>query len=314
MLAYTVRRLLLTIPVMLLVATAVFLLLHLTPGDPVGVMLGTDASEAQRMAVRHELGLDRPLPVQYVEWLSRAVRGDLGRSLFLDQPVTRALLDRVQPTLLLTVMSSLVAICIGLPTGVMAARRRGSWVDLSVMGVAMLGISMPTFWLGLNLILLFAVKLRWLPVAGYEPLSSGLWNSLRYLILPSLTLGAAQGALLARMTRSMMLDVLNQDYIRTARAKGLVERSVVVRHALRNAFIPLLTVIGLTFAVLIGGAVVTEQIFNIPGVGRLLILAIGRRDFPLVQGAVLIIAALYVLINLAVDLLYAVVDPRIRHA
>lgn len=314
MLAYTIRRLLLTIPVMLLVATAVFLLLHLTPGDPVGVMLGTDASESQRMAVRKELGLDRPLPVQYVEWLSRAVRGDLGRSLFLDQPVTRALLDRVQPTLLLTVMSSLVAVLIGLPTGVLAARRRGTVTDLSVMGVAMLGISMPTFWLGLNLILLFAVKLRWLPVAGYEPLSSGLWNSLRYLILPSLTLGAAQGALLARMTRSMMLDVLNQDYIRTARAKGLIERSVVMRHALRNAFIPLLTVIGLTFAVLIGGAVVTEQIFNIPGVGRLLILAIGRRDFPLVQGAVLIIAALYVLINLAVDLLYAVVDPRIRHA
>lgn len=314
MLAYTIRRLLLTIPVMLLVATAVFLLLHLTPGDPVGVMLGTDASEAQRLAVRKELGLDRPLPVQYAEWLSRAVRGDLGRSLFLDQPVTRALLDRVQPTLLLTVMSSLVAVIIGLPTGVLAARRRGSFLDLGVMGIAMLGISMPTFWLGLNLILLFAVKLRWLPVAGYEPLSSGLWSSLRYLILPSVTLGAAQGALLARMTRSMMLDVLNQDYIRTARAKGLVERSVVVRHALRNAFIPLLTVIGLTFAVLIGGAVVTEQIFNIPGVGRLLILAIGRRDFPLVQGAVLIIAALYVLINLVVDLLYAVVDPRIRHA
>lgn len=314
MLAYTIRRLLLAIPVMLLVATAVFLLLHLTPGDPVGVMLGSDASEQQRLAVRHQLGLDQPLPVQYVNWLGRVIRGDLGRSLFLDKPVTTALLERVQPTLLLTLMASLVAILIGLPTGVLAARRRGSWLDLGTMGVAMLGISMPTFWLGLNLILLFAVKLRWLPVAGYQPLSSGVWNSLRYLILPAVTLGTAQGALLARMTRSMMLEVLNQDYVRTARAKGLVERTVIVRHALRNAFIPLLTVIGLTFAVLIGGAVVTEQIFNIPGVGRLLIQAIGRRDFPLVQGTVLVIAALYVLINLAVDLLYAVIDPRIHHA
>jgi len=228
--------------------------------------------------------------------------------------VTEALLERAQPTLLLAVLASFVAIALGLPAGVLAARRRGTWLDLSSMGVAMIGISMPTFWLGLNLILIFAVWLRWLPVAGYQPLSSGLWPSLRYLILPALTLGAAQAALLARMTRSMMLETLDQDYVRTARAKGLAERSVVLRHALRNACIPLLTVIGLTFAVLMGGAVVTEQIFNIPGIGRLLIQAIGRRDFPLVQGAVLVIAAVYVLINLLVDLLYAVVDPRIRHA
>jgi peptide/nickel transport system permease protein len=314
MLAYVIRRVLLTIPVMLLVATGVFLLLHLTPGDPVGVMLGSDASEGRRLEVRHQLGLDDPLPTQYARWLGRVVRGDLGRSIFLDKPVTAALLERVQPTLLLALLASLVALTLGLPTGVLAARRRGTWLDLSSMGAAMIGISMPTFWLGLNLILIFAVWLRWLPVAGYQPLSSGVWSSLRYLILPSLTLGAAQAALLARMTRSMMLETLNQDYVRTARAKGLTERSVVLRHALRNACIPLLTVVGLTFAVLMGGAVVTEQIFNIPGIGRLLIQAIGRRDFPLVQGAVLIIAAVYVLINLLVDLLYAVVDPRIRHA
>lgn len=314
MLAYAIRRVLLTVPVMLLVATGVFLLLHLTPGDPVGVMLGSDASESRRLEVRHQLGLDDPLPTQYARWLGRVVRGDLGRSIFLDRPVTVALLERAQPTLLLAVLASLVSIALGLPAGILAARRRGSWLDLGSMGVAMIGISMPTFWLGLNLILIFAVWLRWLPVAGYQPLSSGLWPSLRYLILPALTLGAAQAALLARMTRSMMLETLNQDYVRTARAKGLAERNVVLRHALRNACIPLMTVIGLTFAVLMGGAVVTEQIFNIPGIGRLLIQAIGRRDFPLVQGAVLVIAATYVLINLLVDLLYAVVDPRIRHA
>ncbi len=312
MLAYTIRRVILTIPVMLLVATGVFLLLHLTPGDPVGVMLGPDASEQQRTEMRQRLGLDRPLPIQYAEWLSRVARGDLGRSLFLDKSVSSALLERAQPTLLLTILSSLVAIVVGLPSGIIAARRRGSWIDVGSMGIAMLGISMPTFWLGLNLILLFAVQWRALPVAGYEPLSSGLWTSLKYMILPAITLGVAQAALLARMTRSMMLEVLNQDFVRTARAKGLNEHSVIYRHALRNAFIPLLTVIGLIVAALLSGAVVTEQIFNIPGVGRLLIQAIGRRDFPLVQGAVLVISAIYVLVNLVVDLLYAVIDPRIR--
>ncbi len=314
MVAYTARRLLAAVPVMLLVATGVFFLLRLTPGDPAGIILGPDATEERRQELRRELGLEDPLPVQYVRWLGKIARGDLERSLFLDQPVTSALLERAQPTLLLTVMALVVAVAIGLPTGILAAHRRGSWLDLGSMGVAMVGIAMPTFWLGLNLIFVFAVVLRWLPVAGYQPPSAGLWESLRYLILPAVTLGVAQGALLARMTRSMMLEVLNQDYVRTARAKGVMERTVVVRHALRNAFLPLLTVIGLTFAALMGGAVVTEQIFNIPGVGRLLIQAIGRRDFPLVQGTVLVIAALYVLINLLVDLLYAVVDPRIRHA
>jgi peptide/nickel transport system permease protein len=314
MLAYTIRRVLLAIPVMLMVATAVFLLLRLTPGDPAGVILGPEATEERRLALRRELGLEDPLPVQYVRWLGKAVQGDLGRSIFLNKPVTVALAERAQPTLLLTILALLVSVLIGLPAGVIAARARGSWLDLGTMGVAMVGIAMPTFWLGLNLIFIFAVLLRWLPVAGYQPLSAGPWEALRYLILPAITLGVAQGALLARMTRSMMLEVLDQDYVRTARAKGLTERAVVLRHALRNAFIPLMTVIGLSFAALMGGAVVTEQIFTIPGVGRLLIQAIGRRDFPLVQGTVLVIAALYVLINLAVDLLYAVVDPRIRHA
>ena len=314
MLAYTLRRLVLAVPVMLLVATAVFLMLRLTPGDPAGIILGPDATEERRMELRRELGLEDPLLVQYVRWLGKVARGDLGQSLFLNKPVTAAILERAQPTLLLTILALLVSLLIGLPAGVIAAQRRGSWVDLGTMAVAMGGIAMPTFWLGLNLIFLFAVTLRWLPVAGYEPLSAGPWRSLRHLILPAVTLGVAQGALLARMTSSMMLETLSQDYVRTARAKGLVERSVIFRHALRNAFIPLMTVIGLSFAALLGGAVVTEQIFTLPGVGRLLIQAIGRRDFPLVQGTVLVIAALYVLINLVVDLLYAVVDPRIRHA
>lgn len=314
MIAYTIRRLLLLIPVMLLVATGVFLLLRLTPGDPAGVILGPDATEERRLELRETLGLEDPLIVQYGRWLGKMVRGDLDRSLFLDQPVTEALLERAQPTLLLTFLALLVAIVLGIPTGIIAARSRGTWLDLSSMGVAMVGIAMPTFWLGLNLIFIFAVLLRWLPVAGYAPLSEGPWESLRYMILPAITLGVAQGALLARMTRSMMLEVLNQDYVRTARSKGLTEQGVILRHALRNAFLPLLTVIGLSFAALMSGAVVTEQIFNIPGVGRLLIQAIGRRDFPLVQGAVLVIAAIYVLINLLVDLLYAIIDPRIRHA
>ncbi len=314
MLSFILRRVLATIPVMLLVATGVFLLLKLTPGDPVGVILGPDATEERRQDLRERLGLNDPLLEQYVRWLGDAARGDLGDSLFLNEPVLSALAVRAEPTLLLTTLATLVAVGIGMPAGIFAAQKRGRWLDVGTMALAIVGISMPTFWLGLNLILIFAVKLRWLPVAGYAPLSDGLWESLRYLILPAVTLGAAQAALLARMTRSMMLDVLSADFVRTARAKGLVERRVVYGHALRNALLPLVNLIGITFAILIGGAVVTEQIFNLPGVGRLLIQAVGRRDVPLVQGAVLIIAAIYVLVNMTVDILSAALDPRIRRA
>jgi peptide/nickel transport system permease protein len=312
MFAYAIRRLLLAIPVMLIVATSVFVLLHFAPGDPAGVMLGSDASEEQRLALRQRLGLDDPLPEQYVHWLGEAMRGNLGTSLFLDKPVTSALAERAQPTILLGLMSVVVALVIGLISGVLAAYRRGSWLDLTMMGGAMVGIAVPTFVLGLLLMFVFAVELRWLPVAGYKPLSAGLWPCLKYLILPSITLGAAQSAFLGRMTRSMMLEVMGQDYVRTARAKGLTEQTVILRHVLRNAFVPLLTIIGLMFAALMSGAVVTEQIFDIPGMGRLLIQAVTRRDFPLVQGAVLVIAAVYVLINLVVDLLVGVVDPRVQ--
>jgi peptide/nickel transport system permease protein len=312
MLSFILRRMLAIIPVMLLVATGVFLLLKLTPGDPVGVILGPDASEEQRQALREELGLNDPLPEQYFRWLGDAVQGDLGDSLFLNEPVLSALADRAVPTLLLTVFSTLVALSIGLPTGIVASQNRGNWLDVGTMAIAILGISMPTFWLGLNLILIFAVELRWLPVAGYASPSEGLWESFRYLILPAITLGVAQAALLARMTRSMMLEVLGTEYVRVARAKGLTERRVVYFHAFKNALIPLINVAGLIFAALLGGAVVTEQIFNIPGVGRLLIQAVGRRDVPLVQGTVLVIAAIYVIVNLLVDVISAVLDPRLR--
>jgi peptide/nickel transport system permease protein len=311
---YIIRRLLAAIPVMLVVATSVFLLLFLTPGDPAAVILGPDASPAQVAELRTRLGLDRPVHEQLLSWYTRLAHGDLGQSIFLSRPVTQAIAERAEPTLLLTSLASLVAISIGLPFGILSALRRGQWVDTGSMLIAIGGVSMPTFWLGLNLIFLFGVVLGWLPVAGYQPLSAGLWENLRYLIMPAVTLGLAQGALLARVTRSMMLETLGEDYVRTARAKGLAEQRVISAHALRNAMIPLVTVIGLTFAILMGGAVITETVFNIPGVGRLLIQAVTRRDYPVVQGVVLIIAGLYVLVNLLVDIVYGYLDPRLRQS
>ena len=309
---YLIQRVLAAIPVMVMVATAVFLLVFLTPGDPAAVILGPDAKAEQVAELRARLGLDQPVYVQLANWYVRLLHGDLGRSIFENRPVTEAIMSRAEPTLLLTTLATLVAVTLGLTMGLLAALRRGRWQDTGAMLVAIGGVSMPTFWLGLNLIFVFGVLLGWLPVAGYQPLSSGLWESLRYLILPSVTLGLFQAALLARLTRSMMLETLGDDYVRTARAKGLAERAVVVRHAFRNAAIPLLTVIGLIFAALMGGAVITEQVFNIPGVGRMLIQAVARRDYPVIQGVVMIVAGLYVLINLVVDVLYGYLDPRLR--
>lgn len=312
MLRYLIQRVVAAVPVMLLVATAVFLLLFLTPGDPAAVILGADARPEQVAELRARLGLDQPVYVQLGNWYLRLLRGDLGQSIFENRPVTEAIWSRAEPTLLLTILATVVAVTLGLTMGLTAALRRGRWQDTGAMVVAIGGVSMPTFWLGLNLIFVFGVLLGWLPVAGYEPLSSGLWESLRYLILPAVTLGLFQAALLARLTRSMMLETLGDDYVRTARAKGLAEHAVVMRHAFRNAAIPLLTVIGLIFAALMGGAVITEQVFNIPGVGRMLIQAVARRDYPVVQGVVMIVAGLYVLVNLLVDLMYGYLDPRLR--
>lgn len=311
---YILKRILSTIPVMLMVATGVFLLLKLTPGDPVGILLGPDASEERRIALRDELGLNDPVLEQYVRWIGNALHGDFGDSLFLDQPVATSIISRAVPTILLTTCAVVVALTIGIPLGVLSAVKRGSWFDVGSMGIAIVGISIPTFWLGLNLMLLFSVKLGWLPIAGYSPPGDGLGKALKYMIMPAFTLGFAQSALLARMTRSMMLDVLNADYVRTGRAKGVREYSVVMTHAFRNAFLPILNIVGLAIAGLLGGAVVTEQIFNIPGVGRLLIQAVTRRDVPLVQGTVLIAAIVYVMVNLFVDIIGASLDPRVRRS
>ena len=314
MFRYVIRRVLSAIPVMLIVSAAVFTLLYLTPGDPAYVILGPDARPDQVEELRERLGLNQPWYVQLARWYGRLAQGDLGNSLFLNQPVGQAIRERAEPTLMLTFLALLVAFAIGLPTGVLSALRRGRAVDTLVMLVAIIGVSMPSFWLGLNLIYLFGVQAKLLPVAGYQPLSAGLGENLRYLVMPAITLGLAQGALLARMTRSMMLETLNEDYVRTARAKGVNEGGVVMRHALRNALIPLVTVLGLSFAILLGGAVITEQVFNIPGVGRLLIQAISRRDYPVVQGVVLVVAGMYVFVNLLVDIVYGYLDPRLRQS
>jgi peptide/nickel transport system permease protein len=312
--AYIARRFLQAIPVMVLVATAVFLLLRLTPGDPTDILLGPEATPERAAELRRDLGLDQPLPVQWAVWFSHVLRGDLGESIFLRRPVTQAIWERAEPTLMLTLLSLLIAVMLGLSLGIAAAVRQGSWADIVAMLVSLAGISMPTFWIGLNLILVFAVILGLLPVAGYKPLSEGLWENVRYLVLPAVTLGFYDAALLARMTRSMMLGVLKEHYVRTARSIGVSEPRVVLRHALRNALIPLLTIVGLMFAGLMGGALVTETVFNIPGVGRLLIQAVLRRDYALVQGIVLLIAGAYVFINLCVDILYGVLDPRISRS
>jgi peptide/nickel transport system permease protein len=311
--AYVVRRILAVSPVMAVVVTIVFLLIHLIPGDPVSVMLGPDATSAQIQATRAALGLDRPLHEQLFTFYGRVLRGDLGHSYFLDRPVTRALAERAEPTIVLTLCALLVAMVIGVPSGIVAAAHRGSWWDRGLMLISLLGVCIPGFWLSLNFIFLFAVRLGWLPAAGYASILSEPRAALTYMVLPAVSLGFNQSALIARIARSCMLDVLGQDYIRTARAKGLHPRAVTYVHAFRNALVPVVAVIGITTAILIGGAVITEIVFNIPGLGRLIISAILRRDYPVVQGVVLVTAAAYVLINLMVDLLYAFIDPRIRY-
>ncbi len=310
---YVLRRVLAVVPVMLVVATVAFVLIHLAPGDPASVIAGPYASADDVAKLRHQLGLDESLPVQLVRWYGRLLRGDLGDSIFLRRPVTEAIVDRLEPTLLLTTWATLIAVLIGVPAGILAARYHNSAVDQSLMGLALLGLSVPNFLLGLLMILVFGVWLRWLPVAGYVPLDGGVWPNLRSLIMPSLALGLVQSALIARITRSSMLDVLREQFVLTGRAKGLAENIVVYKHALKNAVIPTLTVIGITFALLIGGAVVIETVFNIPGLGRLIISAVLRRDYPVIQGVVLLIAVTYTAVNLLVDLAYVVVDPRVRY-
>ncbi|OLB48991.1 MAG: peptide ABC transporter [Candidatus Rokubacteria bacterium 13_2_20CM_2_70_11] len=310
---YVARRFLALIPVALVVATVAFVLIHLAPGDPASVIAGPDATQEDVRKISRQLGLDAPLPVQLLQWYGRLLQGDLGRSIFLRKPVTEAILDRVEPTLLLTASAIVIAVLIGVPAGVLAARYHNSATDQALMAAALVGISVPNFLAGLLLVLCFSVWLGWFPVAGYSPLEDGWPATLRSLVLPALALGVVQSALIARIARSSMLDVLREQFIIAGRAKGLGERAVIYKHALKNAMIPTVTIIGISFAVLISGAVVIETVFNIPGLGRLIISAVLRRDYPVIQGVVLCVAGVYMLINLAVDLSYVIFDPRVRY-
>jgi len=299
--------------VLAIVAVLVFVLTRAASGDPVSVLLGDQATAADIARVQKEYGLDKPLPVQFGYWLGQVVRGNLGDSIFLQRPVTQALRERAEPTTLLALMAVAIAAAIGIPCGIVSAVFRGRWIDQVFTGIAMLGASIPSFWLGLVLMQIFAVALGWFPVAGYGDPGVPLSDRLHHLVLPSIVLGVVNSALILRFTRASMLDVLGEDHIRTARAKGASEWRVVLHHALRNALIPVLTVLGLTFALLVGGAIVTETVFGLPGIGNLVVSAVLRRDYPVIQGALLVIAGLYVLINLAIDLLYLVVDPRVTY-
>ena len=313
MAAYAIRRLLGIVPVLILVAITSFLLVHLVPGDPAMVMLGNDASPQQIQALRTQMGLDRSLPEQFGLWVQQVLHGNLGESFFLGRPVAQALMERLPATMQLALLSLFFSLLIGVPAGILAAVRQNTRWDQLVMVTAMGGISVPSFWLGLALILVFSVQFGWLPSGGYTPLWEDLRQGLRVLILPAISLGFMQAALIARMTRSSMLEVLRQDYVRTAKAKGLHWRRITLLHALKNAMIPVVTTIGTAFGVLLGGAVIVEIVFTYPGLGRLVVLAVQRRDYPLVQGALLLTSVIYVVVNLAVDLLYSVFDPRITY-
>jgi len=313
MIVYILRRLGATLIVMAVVALFVFSLLFLTPGDPAAVIAGDVATADDIQRIRAKLGLNEPFLVQFGGWVGRLLHGDLGTSIFTNLPVTKLIGQRVQPTVSLTLLTLVVAVLIAVPLGVVAAARAGTWTDRLVMGFSVLAFSVPVFVLAYLLIGLFSIRLEWLPVQGYRPLGEGFWPWLSHLILPSLALGTVYMALIARITRAAMLDVLAQDYIRTANAKGLAPRAILMGHALKNAGVPVITVIGIGVALLISGAIVTETVFAIPGIGRLTVDAILRRDYPVIQGVILLFSGIYVLINLLVDLSYTFFDPRIRY-
>ena len=312
MLAYAARRVLATIPVMAVVALFVFSLLYIAPGDPAAIIAGDQATPEQVAHIRAGLGLDRPFLIRFGEWAWQIAHGDLGRSIFTNLPVATMIQQRIEPTLSLMALTLVLSVVIAVPLGVLAAWKHGSLLDRLIMLGAVLGFSVPVFVVGYLLAYVFALRLGWLPVQGFVPISRGFWPFLRTLILPSVALGGIYIALIARITRAAMLDVLSQDYVRTAKAKGLGQGAVLFVHALKNAAVPIVTVIGLGMALLIGGAVVTETVFAIPGLGRLTVDAILRRDYPVIQGVVLLFSFTYVLVNLVVDLLYTVFDPRIR--
>jgi len=313
MFAYIIRRVLTTIPVMAVVAIFVFALLYLSPGDPAAIIAGDTESGDDILRIRAKLGLDQPFYIQFGDWIWRLLQGDLGISIFTNLPVTKLIEQRLEPTVALTLATLIISVVVAIPMGVLAAWRAGSWIDRVVMVFAVLGFSVPVFVLAYLLIYVFAIWANLLPVQGYVSITVGVWPFLSHLILPSTALGMIYAALIARITRASMLDVLAQDYIRTAQAKGLGNRQVLIGHALKNAAVPIVTIIGIGVALLISGVVVTETVFAIPGLGRLTVDAILRRDYPIIQGIILIFSAAYVLVNLLVDLSYTLLDPRIRY-
>jgi peptide/nickel transport system permease protein len=297
---------------LLALSIASFALVHVIPGDPALVMMGGEGTTQAVEELRRQLGLDRPLHVRYLEWLGRIAQGDLGQSLYNRTQVSEELLWRMPTTLSLVTLALLLSIAIGIPAGLVSAAFRNSWVDHAARLLTLVSLSLPSFWLGLMLIILFSLWLNVLPIVGYEPITQGFWKAIPFLVLPSLSLGAYLAALLTRLTRSSMLEVLNQDYVRTARAKGLRDRVVLMRHALRNALIPIVTVIGINVGILLGGSAVVETVFVLPGVGQLVVRSLYNRDLPVIQGLILYVAVVYVVINLVVDVLYTYLDPRLR--
>jgi peptide/nickel transport system permease protein len=312
MLRFILARLGGTLAVLALVAVMVFALTRLASGDPIAVLLGDQATAEDIAQARVQYGLDQPVLTQFGYWVREVAHGNLGNSIFLQRPVTQALAERAEPTFFLSIFAVAIAALIGIPCGLAAAVWRGRIVDQILSAVAMLGASVPSFWMGLILIQIFAVWLGWFPASGYGDPGVALPERLHHLVLPAIVLGVLNSALIIRFTRASVLDILGEDYVRTARSKGLSERVVILKHVLRNALVPIVTVVGLTLALMIGGAVVTETVFNLPGVGNLVVRAVLRRDYPVIQGTLLVIAGIYVLINLAIDLIYMLVDPRIR--
>jgi peptide/nickel transport system permease protein len=313
MLTFIAKRIMATIPVMGMVAVIVFAILHLTPGDPATIIAGDFATTEQLEQIRQHMGLDKPIYIQFVRWLGQVLRGDLGVSLIDGVPVVKIIADRIGPTLALGTSTIIFSVIIAIVLGVIAAWRQGTPLDRAVMAFSVLGFSLPVFVTGYLLIWFFSIQLGWLPVQGYKPLAAGFWPFAQRLVLPTLALSTIYVALIARITRSSIIEVMGEDYIRTARAKGLKESAVLMQHALRNAAVPIVTIIGIGIAMLIGGGVVTESVFNLPGLGRLVVQAVLARDYPVIQGLILLFSFIYVLINLVVDVLYTVFDPRIRY-
>jgi peptide/nickel transport system permease protein len=312
MFAFLCKRFIILIATLLLVSGAIFIVLHVIPGDPAQLILGIQATPETLRELRHKLGVDLPLPVQYLNWIGELIRGDMGRSITYDVPIASLIISRLQVTIPLAILSILFAVVFSIPLGVYAALHRNRPGDYGVMVFSQIGLAIPAFWAGILLILLFAVELRWFSAGGFKPWADTPWGAFKSLLLPALSLGLIRAAVLARLTRSCMLEVLGEDYIRTARSKGLTEKVVVYKHAFRNALIPVVTIVGLQMGELLAGAIVIENVFNLPGLGRLVFLAIGQRDLPVVQAVSLLIAFLIVLVNFSVDVVYGVIDPRIR--